>query len=91
MKHQSSVAREAWEGGEDYYKRQEEDGGNLLNLGMDTETKFYIGSVVVFVICAVVITVTQAHFEAKAFNRFSDKPATLLDALSAELRIEACN
>ena len=32
----------------------------------------------------------KAHYEVKTFNKFSDEDATIIDALFADLRIEAC-
>ena len=58
---------------------------------MEPETKYIIAGIVLILSLGIGLSLAEAYFEAKAFNRFSEKPATILDALSAELRIEACN
>lgn len=50
-----------------------------------------IGSTVV--LCVVIVGLLVfigSSMEANAFNKFSEKKATWIDALSIELRVEAC-
>ncbi len=58
---------------------------------MDSETKFIVAISVFFVFIGFTLAFTQAHFEAKTFNKFSEQKASSVDAMFAELRVEACN
>lgn len=57
---------------------------------MDIE-KMIIGVVVaITIIGAFILVPIGAYFEARTFNKFSDKKANTFDALFADLRVEAC-
>jgi glycopeptide antibiotics resistance protein len=58
---------------------------------MDSEIKRFIATVVVGASFILGFAFMQAYFEVKTFNKFSEQEATVVDAMFAELRVEACN
>ena len=54
---------------------------------MEPIEKVLIGALAVLLFVALVVGVSQPYFEARTFNKFSDKKATYFDALVSELRV----
>ena len=54
---------------------------------MDADTKITVAITVVAFLVALGIWVVKSHFEMKAFNKFSETKATLVDAMFANLRV----
>lgn len=58
---------------------------------MDRDLKITIGLVSSLLAVMLALACVKAHYEAKAFNKFSDEPATMMDALLLQLRVQADN
>jgi len=54
---------------------------------MNKEDKIYIIITISIISIVIAIILIQPYFEMKAFNKFSDKKATYIDALFSNLRI----
>lgn len=57
---------------------------------MDNEKFFTILIITIGIFIAISVAFIQSYFEVKTFNKFSGKQASIVDALFADLRIEAC-
>ena len=51
--------------------------------------KWTLATIIVMIVAILAILTVQPYFEARAFNKFSEKKATYWDAVFTDLRVEA--